>query len=55
MLKAGDVVVTMSYPGLFTIVEVVGDDVKIADGEGNVKTVRASNVRRVTRDESPST
>ncbi len=31
MLKVGDVVVTMSYPGLFTIVEIIGDDVRIAD------------------------
>jgi hypothetical protein len=47
VLQVGDVVVTMSYPGIFTVVEVVGGDVRIADPEGNVRTVRSSNVRRV--------
>ena len=53
MLSLGDVVVTMSYPGLFTIVEITGDDVKIADAEGTIRTVRAANVRRVTRPNPP--
>jgi hypothetical protein len=49
MPKVGDVVVTMSYPGLFTVVEVAGEDVKIAAPDGRVRTVRASNVRQVDR------
>jgi hypothetical protein len=50
MLKIGDVVVTMSYRGLFTVVEINGDHVTIADGSGDTKVVRVSNVRRVDRD-----
>jgi len=53
MLRPGDVVVTMSYPGLFTVVVVAGDDVKIVDATGTIRTVRAANLRRVTRNESP--
>jgi hypothetical protein len=53
MLKVGDIVVTMSYPGLFTIVEIVGDDVRIADADARIRTVRASNVRRVDRKDAP--
>ena len=49
MLKIGDVVVTMSYPGLFTVVEVNGEHVTIADGGGRTKIVSGSNVRRVDR------
>ena len=47
--KIGDVVVTMSYPGLFTVIEVTGDDVTIRGDSGQTKTVRGSNVRRVDR------
>jgi hypothetical protein len=47
--KPGDVVVTMSYRGLFTVVEVTGDDVKISDGSGQTRIVRGSNVRKVDR------
>ncbi len=54
MLQVGDVVVTMSYPGIFTVVEVVGDDVRIADPEGNVRTVRGSNVRRLRAGDTPA-
>lgn len=49
MLKIGDVVVTMSYQGLFTVVEINGEHVIIADGSGRTKVVRGSNVRRVDR------
>ena len=52
MLKVGDVVVTMSYPGLFTVVEIIGDDVRIADPKGQVRIVRCSNVRRVDRSDT---
>jgi hypothetical protein len=54
MLKVGDVVVTMSYPGLFTVVALEGDDVRIDDGQGRTYLVRGSNVRRVTRTDAPT-
>ena len=54
MLKVGDVVVTMSYPGLFTVVAIAGDDVRIDDGAGRTYLVRGSNVRRVTRGDVPT-
>ena len=54
MLKVGDVVVTMSYPGLFTVLEITGEDVKIADGTGRVRVVRAANVRGVRRGDEPA-
>ncbi|MCC6763603.1 MAG: hypothetical protein IT293_02985 [Deltaproteobacteria bacterium] len=50
MLKIGDVVVTMSYPGIFTVVETHGDAVTISDGGSRILKVQASNVRRVKRD-----
>jgi len=50
VLKVGDVVVTMSYPGLFTVVAIEGKDVRIVDGDGRIHVVRGSNVRRVNRD-----
>jgi hypothetical protein len=53
MLKIGDVVVTMSYPGLFTIIAIAGEDVTIVDAEGRTRLVRGSNVRRVHRDDAP--
>lgn len=49
MLKVGDIVVTMSYPGMFTIVALEGDQVVIADAAGVTRTVLGANVRRVTR------
>lgn len=52
--KIGDIVVTMSYPGLFNIVEIQGEDVKIADGTGHTRVVRGSNVRRVDRTTNPT-
>lgn len=54
MLRIGDVVVTMSYRGIFTVVEIHGEDVTIADGTGDTKVVRESNVRRVDRHDEPS-
>ncbi len=54
MLKVGDVVVTMSYPGLFTIVAITGDDVTIADGEGIVRIVRSANVRTIRHGDTPT-
>lgn len=54
MLKVGDVVVTMSYPGLFTIVEIADDHVKIADADGSVRVVQAANVRNVRRGDAPA-
>jgi hypothetical protein len=39
----------MSYPGLFTVVAIAGDDVRIVDGDGRAYVVRGSNVRRVNR------
>jgi preprotein translocase subunit YajC len=47
VLKVGDAVVTMSYPGLFTVVAIDGDHVTIADAAGRTTVVRESNVRRV--------
>lgn len=52
MLNIGDVVVTMSYPGLFTVVALDGDTVTISDGSARVLKVHAANVRRVERDQS---
>ena len=48
-LQIGDVVVTMSYPGIFTVVDIKGDDVTIATADGISKVVRSANVRRLKR------
>jgi hypothetical protein len=48
-LTTGDLVVTMSYPGLFTIVEIRGDEATIASVDGQHRTVRLANLRRVQR------
>jgi hypothetical protein len=45
MLKIGDVVVTMSHPGPFTIIDIQGDALTIATAQGLQKVVRAANVR----------
>jgi hypothetical protein len=45
MFKIGDVVVTMSHPGPFTIIEMNGDELTIVSGEGLKKVVRTSSVR----------
>jgi hypothetical protein len=54
MLQIDDVVVTMSYPGLFTVVTIDGEDVTIADADGHTYRVRAANVRRVNRNDTTS-
>ena len=48
-LTTGDLVVTMSYPGLFTVVEIRGDEATIASVDGQRKIVRLANLRRVQR------
>ena len=45
MLKIGDVVVTTSHPGPFTIVDIQGDALTIVTAQGLKKVVRAANVR----------
>jgi hypothetical protein len=45
MLKIGDVVVTTSHPGPFTIVDIQGDVLTIETEQGLKKVVRAANVR----------
>ena len=52
--QPGDVVVTMSYLGLFTVVRVDGDTAEIVDAQGTTRVVRLSNVRRVDRPSDPS-
>ena len=50
MLTVGDIVVTMSYRGMFTVVALDGDQVVIVDDRGVTRTVLSANVRRVTRE-----
>jgi len=47
MLKIGDVVVTTSHPGPFTIVDVQGDVLTIETARGLRKVVRSANVRQL--------
>lgn len=47
MLKIGDVVVTTSHPGPFTVVEIDGNLVTIVTAAGLKKVVRDVNVRRL--------
>jgi hypothetical protein len=53
-LHVGDVVVTMSYPGMFTVAAIDGAQVTIVDRDGVSRTVVAANVRRVTREPGAS-
>jgi hypothetical protein len=53
-LHIGDVVVTMSYPGMFTVTAIDAAHVTIVDRNGVSRTVVAANVRRVTRDPGAS-
>ena len=53
-LRVGDVVVTMSYPGMFTVTALAGEQVTIVDANGVSRTVIAANVRRVTREPGAS-
>jgi hypothetical protein len=48
-VEIGDVVVTMSYPGIFTVVDIKGEDVTIAAANGTPKVVRLANLRRLNR------
>lgn len=50
MLKIGDVVVTMSYPGLFTVLEIDGETLTLGAADGGKILVSESNVRRLDRD-----
>ena len=54
MLKIGDTVVTMSHPGPFTVVDIVGDTITIVTAQGLRKVVRASNVRVIDKPAPPS-
>ena len=54
MLAVGDTVVTMSYPGLFVIVSIEGDDVTIRDDRDEERLVRRANVRRLRQTETPA-
>lgn len=47
MLTVGDTVVTMSYPGVFTIVAIDDDVVTIRDDAGITRVVLQANVRRL--------
>ena len=49
MLKIGDVVVTMSHPGPFTIVDIQGDVLTIETAQGLRKVVRSANVRQLEK------
>ena len=54
MVKIGDVVVTTSHPGPFTVVDVQGDVLTIETAQGLRKVVRAANVRRLEKAEPAS-
>jgi hypothetical protein len=54
MLKIGDVVVTMSHPGPFTIVDIKGPDLVIVTAQGLKKVVRATNVRLLEKEKPAS-
>ena len=54
MLKIGDVVVTTSHPGPFTIVEIDGETITMVGPQGLRKVVRASNVRLLDREKPAS-
>jgi hypothetical protein len=51
MLKVGDVVVTTSHPGPFTILAIEGDTLTITTAQGLRKLVRSANVRLLAKDE----
>jgi hypothetical protein len=50
MLKIGDVVVTTSHPGPFTIVDIQGDALTIVTPQGLTKVVRTANVRLLEKE-----
>jgi hypothetical protein len=49
MLKIGDVVVTTSHPGPFTIIDIQGDALTIVTAQGLKKVVRSANVRALEK------
>jgi hypothetical protein len=49
MLKIGDVVVTTSHPGPFTIVDIQGDALTIVTAQGLKKVVRSANVKSLEK------
>jgi hypothetical protein len=53
-LHVGDIVVTMSYPGMFTVTAIDGAQVTIVGRDGVTHIVVAANVRRVTREPGAS-
>lgn len=55
MLKIGDVVVTMSYPGLFTVVRLDGHTATIENAAAGTVTVHAANLRLVKREQPAGT
>ena len=54
MLKIGDVVVTTSHPGPFTIVDIQGENLTIVTAQGLKKVVRAANVRTLEKEKPAS-
>jgi hypothetical protein len=54
MLKIGDVVVTTSHPGPFTIVDIEGDVLTMVTAHGLKKVVHAGNVRRLDKPAAPA-
>ena len=55
MPKIGDVVVTMSHPGPFTVVDIDGEMLTITTAQGFQKRVLATNVRILEKAEPPPT
>jgi len=54
MLKIGDVVVTMSHPGPFTVVDINGETITMVTAQGLRKVVRACNVKLLDREKPAS-
>ena len=55
MLKVGDIVVTMSYPGLFRVTRLDGDTATIANDTAGTITVQTANIRPVKREDPAAT
>lgn len=49
VIKVGDIVVTMSYPGLFTVVAIDGETVTLGGADGRTIVVQQANLRRLER------
>ncbi len=54
MPKIGDVVVTMSHPGPFTVVAIDGETLTITTAQGFQKQVLARHVRILEKPEPPA-